>query len=81
MILDFKTTNCSSVFYFYPMFLNCKRYKYVSSFTMKLLEEGFDLCGHLLALRRYHFMELADWADSFIVSIHHKVILCNKFLY
>ncbi|XP_051218592.1 uncharacterized protein [Lolium perenne] len=48
------------------------QYKYVSSFTMKLLEEGFDLCGHLLALRRYHFMELADWADSFIVSIHHK---------
>lgn len=48
------------------------QYKYVSSFTMKLLEEGFDLCGHLLALRRYHFMELADWADSFIVSIYHK---------
>ncbi|KAM3388763.1 hypothetical protein ACQJBY_011104 [Aegilops geniculata] len=48
------------------------QYKYVSSFTMKLLEEGFDLCGHLLALRRYHFMELADWAESFIVSIYHK---------
>ncbi|XP_062183615.1 uncharacterized protein LOC133887670 isoform X2 [Phragmites australis] len=48
------------------------QYKYVSSFTMKLLEEGFDLCGHLLALRRYHFMELADWADSFIVSIYRK---------
>ncbi|CAM0903326.1 unnamed protein product [Alopecurus aequalis] len=42
------------------------------SFTMKLLEEGFDLCGHLLALQRYHFMEQADWADSFIVSIYHK---------
>ncbi|KAL6652212.1 hypothetical protein ACP70R_011137 [Stipagrostis hirtigluma subsp. patula] len=41
-------------------------------FTMKLLEEGFDLCGHLLSLRRYHFMELADWADSFIVSIYRK---------
>ncbi|OEL35942.1 hypothetical protein BAE44_0003035 [Dichanthelium oligosanthes] len=41
-------------------------------FTMKLLEEGFDLYAHLLALRRYHFMELADWADSFIVSIYHK---------
>ncbi|XP_006652651.2 uncharacterized protein LOC102701165 [Oryza brachyantha] len=48
------------------------QYNYVSSFTMKLLEEGFDLCGHLQALRRYHFMELADWADSFIVSIHNK---------
>ncbi|ONM14879.1 Spc97 / Spc98 family of spindle pole body (SBP) component [Zea mays] len=48
------------------------QYKYVSSFTMKLLEEGFDLCAHLLALRRYHFMEIADWADSFIASIYQK---------
>nr|CAB3487957.1 unnamed protein product [Digitaria exilis] len=48
------------------------QYKYVSSFTMKLLEEGFDLYAHLLALRRYHFMELADWADSFIISFYHK---------
>lgn len=48
------------------------QYKYVSSFTMKLLEEGFDLYAHLQALRRYHFMELADWADSFILSIYHK---------
>ncbi|PUZ48491.1 hypothetical protein GQ55_7G248700 [Panicum hallii var. hallii] len=48
------------------------QYKYVSSFTIKLLEEGFDLYAHLLALRRYHFMELADWADSFICSIYHK---------
>ncbi|XP_042511302.1 uncharacterized protein LOC122086510 isoform X3 [Macadamia integrifolia] len=49
------------------------QYKYVSSFTIKLLEEGFDLQEHLLALRRYHFMELADWADLFIVSLwHHK---------
>ncbi|KAK3143961.1 hypothetical protein QOZ80_4AG0307140 [Eleusine coracana subsp. coracana] len=48
------------------------QYKYISSFTMKLLEEGFDLCGHLLALRRYHFMEIADWADSFIIYIYHK---------
>ncbi|KAG8083047.1 hypothetical protein GUJ93_ZPchr0014g46776 [Zizania palustris] len=48
------------------------QYKYVSSFTMKLLEDGFDLRGHLQALRRYHFMELADWADSFIISIYHK---------
>ncbi|XP_012703373.1 uncharacterized protein LOC101766023 isoform X2 [Setaria italica] len=48
------------------------QYKYVSSFTMKLLEEGFDLHAHLLALRRYHFMELADWTDSFIFSIYHK---------
>uniref|UniRef100_A0A0E0M8H9 Gamma-tubulin complex component n=1 Tax=Oryza punctata TaxID=4537 RepID=A0A0E0M8H9_ORYPU len=44
----------------------------IDNFTMKLLEEGFDLCGHLQALQRYHFMELADWADSFIVSIYKK---------
>ncbi|XP_043722483.1 uncharacterized protein LOC122669702 isoform X2 [Telopea speciosissima] len=49
------------------------QYKYVSSFTIKLLEEGFNLQEHLFALRRYHFMELADWADLFIVSLwHHK---------
>ncbi|KAF8396319.1 hypothetical protein HHK36_017934 [Tetracentron sinense] len=53
--------------------LNCPRYKYVSKFTIKLLEEGFDLREHLLALRRYHFMELADWADLFIMSLwNHK---------
>ncbi|CAN6691923.1 unnamed protein product [Malus baccata var. baccata] len=49
------------------------QYKYVSKLTIKLLEEGFDLQEHLLALRRYHFMELADWADLFIMSLwHHK---------
>ncbi|XP_071912520.1 uncharacterized protein [Coffea arabica] len=49
------------------------QYKYVSRLTLKLLEEGFDLQEHLLALRRYHFMELADWADLFIMSLwHHK---------
>ncbi|CAL5428443.1 unnamed protein product [Camellia sinensis] len=49
------------------------RYRYVSKLTIKLLEEGFDLQEHLLALRRYHFMELADWADLFIMSLwHHK---------
>ncbi|KAJ8478436.1 hypothetical protein OPV22_022163 [Ensete ventricosum] len=45
------------------------QYKYISNFTIKLLEEGFDLHEHLLALRRYHFMELADWADTFIISV------------
>ncbi|KVH88343.1 hypothetical protein Ccrd_024043 [Cynara cardunculus var. scolymus] len=41
--------------------------------TIKLLEEGFSLQEHLLALRRYHIMESADWADLFIVSLrHHK---------
>ena len=49
------------------------RYTYVSKFTVKLLEEGFDLQGHLLALRRYHFMEIADWADSFITSLWNHV--------
>ncbi|PPD69323.1 hypothetical protein GOBAR_DD33802 [Gossypium barbadense] len=39
--------------------------------TIKILEEGFDLQEHLLALRRYHFMELADWADLFIMSLSH----------
>uniref|UniRef100_A0A5B7BZ58 Gamma-tubulin complex component 6 n=1 Tax=Davidia involucrata TaxID=16924 RepID=A0A5B7BZ58_DAVIN len=49
------------------------QYRYVSKLTIKLLEEGFDLQEHLLALRRYHFMEFADWADLFIMSLwHHK---------
>ncbi|KAG9452098.1 hypothetical protein H6P81_005002 [Aristolochia fimbriata] len=52
------------------------QYKYISSFTIKVLEEGFDLQRHLLALRRYHFMELADWADSFIRSLwHHQLFI------
>jgi gamma-tubulin complex component 6 len=44
---------------------------------MKLLEEGFDLCAHLLALRRYHFMEISDWADSFIAQfiLRSKVMM------
>ncbi|KAM2941635.1 hypothetical protein COP2_030848 [Malus domestica] len=42
------------------------QYKYVSKLTIKLLEEGFELQEHLLALRRYHFMELADWADCLL---------------
>ncbi|KAM7528373.1 hypothetical protein LguiB_031783 [Lonicera macranthoides] len=49
------------------------QYRYVSKMTIKLLEEGFNLREHLLALRRYHFMELADWADLFIMNLwHHK---------
>lgn len=49
------------------------QYRYVSKLTIKVLEEGFNLQGQLLALRRYHFMELADWADLFITSLwHHK---------
>lgn len=49
------------------------QYKYVSRLAIKLLEEGFDLQGHLQALRRYYFMESADWADLFIMSLwHHK---------
>ncbi|KAF9613262.1 hypothetical protein IFM89_006761 [Coptis chinensis] len=55
------------------IFLNCNRYEYISDFSIMLLEEGFDLQGHLLALRRYYFMEFADWADLFIMSLwHHK---------
>ncbi|KAK4762531.1 hypothetical protein SAY86_008299 [Trapa natans] len=49
------------------------QYKYVSKLTIKLLEDGFDLQEHLLTLRRYHFMGVADWADLFIMSVwHHK---------
>ncbi|XP_021658753.2 uncharacterized protein LOC110648730 isoform X2 [Hevea brasiliensis] len=48
------------------------QYKYVSKLSIKLLE-GFDLYEHLLALRRYYFMEVADWTDLFIMSLwHHK---------
>ncbi|KAK9066272.1 hypothetical protein SSX86_013593 [Deinandra increscens subsp. villosa] len=49
------------------------QYTYVSKLTIKLLEEGFCLQQHLLALRRYHMMESADWADLFIISLwQHK---------
>ncbi|XP_060170012.1 uncharacterized protein LOC132600700 isoform X2 [Lycium barbarum] len=49
------------------------QYKYLSKLTIKLLEEGFGLQEHLLALRRYHFMEVADWAHLFVTSLqHHK---------
>lgn len=50
------------------------RYKYVSKLTINMLEEAFELQEHLLALQRYHFMELADWADLFILSLWHHVI-------
>jgi len=36
-------------------------YGYVSVLAIKLLEEGFDLQGHLQALRRHYFMEAAGW--------------------
>ncbi|XP_078430855.1 spc97 / Spc98 family of spindle pole body (SBP) component [Wolffia australiana] len=45
------------------------QYAYISNLTIKLLEEGFHLHEHLSALRRYYFMEISDWADSFIVSM------------
>jgi len=65
-------------------FLTYTRYKYVSNFAIKLLKEGFDLHEHLVALRRYHFMEQADWADSFIMSLRNQVMLichdCCKFV-
>lgn len=48
------------------------QYKYVSNFTIKLLDEGFDLHEHLFALRRYHLMEVADWADSFLMSLRNQ---------
>ncbi|KAL9660421.1 hypothetical protein QQ045_025235 [Rhodiola kirilowii] len=49
------------------------QYSYISKLTIKLLKEGFSLQEHLKALRRYHLMEVADWADLFIMSLwHHK---------
>ncbi|CAN1171095.1 hypothetical protein LINPERHAP1_LOCUS33276 [Linum perenne] len=50
------------------------QYKYVSKLVIKLLEEGFDLRVHLQAMRRYFFMESADWADLFLLSLqdHHR---------
>lgn len=51
---------------------------YVSKLTIKLLEEGFSLQQHLLALRRYHMMESADWADLFIVSLSHRVLFSSS---
>ncbi|KAI9116843.1 hypothetical protein K1719_012209 [Acacia pycnantha] len=49
------------------------QYKYVSKLSIYFLEEAFELKEHLLALRRYHFMEVADWADLFILSLwHHR---------
>ncbi|KAK4419711.1 Gamma-tubulin complex component 2 [Sesamum alatum] len=48
------------------------QYKYLSKLTIKLLIEGYKLQEHLRALRCYHFMELADWADLFIMSLWRR---------
>ncbi|XP_047332272.1 uncharacterized protein LOC124935884 [Impatiens glandulifera] len=49
------------------------QYSYVSKLTIKLLLEGFGLQDHLLALRRYHLMEVADWANIFVTALwNHK---------
>ncbi|KAH9322978.1 hypothetical protein KI387_017617, partial [Taxus chinensis] len=49
------------------------QYRCISDFTVKLLAEGFGFKKHLLALRRYFFMEVADWADGFVISLcQHK---------
>ncbi|KAL8055684.1 hypothetical protein ABFX02_04G071400 [Erythranthe guttata] len=49
------------------------QYSYISKLTIKLLIEGFKLQEHLQSLRCYHFMEVADWADLFIMSLwRHK---------
>lgn len=44
-----------------------------------MLIEGFKLQEHLQSLRCYHFMELADWADLFIMSLRNCV--CYIFSY
>lgn len=61
------------------VFLKNARYKYISKLTIKLFEEGFNLQEHFLALRRYHFMEVADWADLFIKSLWDHVCLSNNY--
>lgn len=48
-------------------------YKYLSKLTIKLLIEGFKLQEHLQSLRCYHFMEMGDWADLFIMSLWQRV--------
>ncbi|WCJ25502.1 Spc97 / Spc98 family of spindle pole body (SBP) component [Euphorbia peplus] len=50
------------------------QYCYVSKLAIKLLA-GFDLHEHLLALRQYHLMESAEWADLFIKSLPRHVFL------
>ncbi|XP_042039080.1 uncharacterized protein LOC121784884 [Salvia splendens] len=47
------------------------QYTYISRLTIKMLIEGFKLQEHLQSLRCYHFMELADWADLFIMSLRN----------
>ncbi|XP_073054596.1 uncharacterized protein [Primulina eburnea] len=54
------------------------QYRYLSKLAIKLLVEGFKLQEHLLALRRYHFMEFADWADMFILSLWHRKWLAKE---
>lgn len=61
------------------VFLKNARYKYISKLTIKLFEEGFNLQEHFLALRRYHFMEIADWADLFIKSLWDHVFFSNYY--
>ncbi|KAL6502280.1 hypothetical protein OROHE_024708 [Orobanche hederae] len=48
------------------------QYKYLSKLTINLLIEGFKLQEHLQSLRCYYFMELADWANLFIISLWHR---------
>lgn len=45
------------------------RYKSVSFYTVKVLEEVLRLRDHYVALRRYFFMETADWADNFVAAL------------
>ncbi|GAB2234921.1 hypothetical protein Droror1_Dr00004192 [Drosera rotundifolia] len=54
------------------------QYNYVSRLTIELLEKGFYLQEHFLALRRYYLMEKADWADMFVMSLwHHNWFFCD----
>ncbi|XP_024537724.1 uncharacterized protein LOC9638353 isoform X1 [Selaginella moellendorffii] len=49
------------------------QYRLVSVFTVRLLQDHLHLQDHYLALRRYYFMEVGDWADNFITALcSHK---------
>ncbi|EPS67785.1 hypothetical protein M569_06989, partial [Genlisea aurea] len=54
------------------------QYKYISKLAIKLLTDVFKLQEHLQSLRCFHFMELADWADLFIISLQHLKWLDTK---
>ncbi|KAJ7523852.1 hypothetical protein O6H91_18G065200 [Diphasiastrum complanatum] len=45
------------------------QYVCISSFTVGLMQQRFNLQSHYMALRRYYFMETGDWVDYFTTAI------------